>query len=53
MMPAWRPRAARLVTRTKESDAHASGEGNNLITPRSESEDFVVYHEIEAGRKGT
>jgi len=31
MMPAWRFRAARLETRTKESDAHASGEGNNLL----------------------
>jgi len=26
-MPAWRPQATRLVTRTKESDAHASDGG--------------------------
>jgi hypothetical protein len=29
-MPAWRPQLTRLVTRTKESDAYASGEGSNL-----------------------
>lgn len=32
--PARRPQVARLETRTKESDAHASGEGNNPILNR-------------------
>jgi len=50
-MPAWRPRAARLETRTKESDAHASGEGNNLILNRVVKARKCFLRETFQGRK--